>query len=1161
MLIPTVIFGFFALGSFYRTYEYDYVAAWNHKESDAYKALHAYSDIFGESRRTNVMLVEASGGKDGNLLTEKSLLTLAKMDDDFRSLEVEVDVSSSDLLDSSLEAELGGRQKFSFEDLCARAGDSSCLLISLIDAFKDEEEFGKSVVHWPTHVNVNDGINVKAFPSLSLVAGGTITEVPCEKPGEESDVCLGGSSTLLFHYILDQKQNRVLTEENTKSAAERVGGGELGFKYTSDFLEIVCQKWEAAFLERAFQWDKTLQETEIGRAAPFATISMGIEGRKSEQPPLLSILLTCVLVSSYVLLLNTSGSLVYCKWLSALTGVNAAGLGWVGGTGLVAFLGVPWAGAAELVPFLVLGVGVDDMFVILNSYFLGHNVSRKKETATVAGSGMRDRIRIALEDAGIGITLTTTTTCSAFLVGLMTPFGAIRWFCFTMVPCLVMGYIAALTMFVAALSLDARREAFGEKGYIRTVKRLLFFSPFKPLPPGALGESLNASASEEADTDAEISEGAPLSPSVEAQAQAKRAQQGEGAEQTGGVSGRFAKLSPLELASLSLQAAEADNTGRWRPLRRRQWWFCGRRPSGGAVSRLLDRIPGGTGGERSVRRRFIKGVKEVTKEPKPNPGSGFRTLMRNYVSRVLVSPMGLMVSFLIYGGLVAYAGLNLNRLVVGGSYETAGDYDSYFRDFFLTKLRDFPAASRVDTLIYTPKGDTQIAWHSPEVLADVRQIHEEMRESADVTLQVSPLMSFLRAMEKKGETPEKWTETEFTEELQRWIRTSNNGRLMARDFIWEAASDSGLAEGGTERTDQGLRLKSFRDTIIVSLVGSSSIEYAYQTERMREIVNHKTFEGRFVEFFLPWSDSTQVMLETTLTNMIISIGIMAFTVSFAVSPLAALVGMVAIASVDIVLIGLMPVFGIALDQVASVILVLASGFSIDYIAHVCHTSTEAAGPSRRHRVVETLTVMGSAVIFGASSSIVSVLPIMSFVTNKYMVNMAAYLLAMIFLVGVFHGVLILPVVLSLIGPFQQEPQVEENAAALLYQLLTLGGVFGGGKGNDEEDGEGDMGETTSNPSEAAQPNIHVTRVHVTTNTVESHGMTRLETGSLVSGTMGSIPDEIAVQVVDVARAEVEANSLLANVEDDVLSEVLRDMADSSRSARHRVASPSAGGES
>lgn len=60
---------------------------------------------------------------------------------------------------------------------------------------------------------------------------------------------------------------------------------------------------------------------------------------------------------------------------SGIAGTVAAVLGLIAGIGLCCHLGLSLVPTALVCPFLILGIGADDMFVILNSYSLTFNLA------------------------------------------------------------------------------------------------------------------------------------------------------------------------------------------------------------------------------------------------------------------------------------------------------------------------------------------------------------------------------------------------------------------------------------------------------------------------------------------------------------------------------------------------------------------------------------------------------------------------------------------------------------------------------------------------------------------------------------------------------------------------------------------------------------------
>lgn len=74
-----------------------------------------------------------------------------------------------------------------------------------------------------------------------------------------------------------------------------------------------------------------------------------------------------MLVSFYTIFVLGTCSGMHCRLVVALMGLLSVGLAYASGFGLAFLLGGEEAGVHSLMPFLLIGIGVDDMFVICNA--------------------------------------------------------------------------------------------------------------------------------------------------------------------------------------------------------------------------------------------------------------------------------------------------------------------------------------------------------------------------------------------------------------------------------------------------------------------------------------------------------------------------------------------------------------------------------------------------------------------------------------------------------------------------------------------------------------------------------------------------------------------------------------------------------------------------
>jgi Niemann-Pick C1 protein len=119
----------------------------------------------------------------------------------------------------------------------------------------------------------------------------------------------------------------------------------------------------------------------------------------------------------------------------------------------------------EVIPFLVLAVGVDNIFILVHT----HNGLDKREFPTIAAS-----IGEALGRVGPSILLTSASECFCFLIGAFSDMPAVRTFAFYATVAIFLDFILQITVFIALMSLDEQRTRNGRLDllcFIKTSKK------------------------------------------------------------------------------------------------------------------------------------------------------------------------------------------------------------------------------------------------------------------------------------------------------------------------------------------------------------------------------------------------------------------------------------------------------------------------------------------------------------------------------------------------------------------------------------------------------------------------------------------------------------------------------------------------------------------
>merc|ERR1711892_1406909 len=117
-----------------------------------------------------------------------------------------------------------------------------------------------------------------------------------------------------------------------------------------------------------------------------------------------------------------------------------------------------------IIPFLMLGIGIDDMFVIIQCY---NNVVKEGHHE---GLEPHEVIGLTMKHAGVAITVTSVTNILVFAIGASTVLPALQSFCLYCAVGILAVYIYQATIFVAAFSLDQRRIESRRNGCLPFIK-------------------------------------------------------------------------------------------------------------------------------------------------------------------------------------------------------------------------------------------------------------------------------------------------------------------------------------------------------------------------------------------------------------------------------------------------------------------------------------------------------------------------------------------------------------------------------------------------------------------------------------------------------------------------------------------------------------------
>lgn len=149
---------------------------------------------------------------------------------------------------------------------------------------------------------------------------------------------------------------------------------------------------------------------------------------------------------------NLKTFLIESRIVLGLAGVLIVLASVLASIGILSFFGVSATLIIiEVIPFLVLAVGVDNIFIIVQAL----------QRSPHADKSVEERISIVVGDVAPSLLLASLSESACFLIGTLTPMPAVRVFAMTASLALLVDFVLQMTVFIALLTLDTKRQLSG----------------------------------------------------------------------------------------------------------------------------------------------------------------------------------------------------------------------------------------------------------------------------------------------------------------------------------------------------------------------------------------------------------------------------------------------------------------------------------------------------------------------------------------------------------------------------------------------------------------------------------------------------------------------------------------------------------------------------
>jgi predicted RND superfamily exporter protein len=187
----------------------------------------------------------------------------------------------------------------------------------------------------------------------------------------------------------------------------------------------------------------------------------------------------------------------------------------------------------------------------------------------------------------------------------------------------------------------------------------------------------------------------------------------------------------------------------------------------------------------------------------------------------------------------------------------------------------------------------------------------------------------------------------------------------------------------------------------------------------------------YSDMYEPWVFYTVAVDELILTTVI---GVVAVTgVAFLFIPhwTAVLFVLPLICVLYVDLLGVLQWAGVHINAVSYIAMVMSIGLLVDYVIHILFRYYESAG-NRKEKTVEMLRTMGSSILMGGISTFLGTLPL-AFCTSDIFSTIFFGFLGLVTL-GCGHGLILMPVILSTIGPEDRVVEVMPESESVRSDL-------------------------------------------------------------------------------------------------------------------------------
>ncbi|CAH6795737.1 Ptch1 [Phodopus roborovskii] len=226
-----------------------------------------------------------------------------------------------------------------------------------------------------------------------------------------------------------------------------------GYEYVShinwneDRAAAILEAWQRTYVEVVHQ---SVAPNSTQKVLSFTTTTLDDILKSFSDVSVIRVASGYLLMLAYACLTMLRWDCSKSQGAVGLAGVLLVALSVAAGLGLCSLIGISFnAATTQVLPFLALGVGVDDVFLLAHAF---------SETGQNKRIPFEDRTGECLKRTGASVALTSISNVTAFFMAALIPIPALRAFSLQAAVVVVFNFAMVLLIFPAILSMDLYRR-------------------------------------------------------------------------------------------------------------------------------------------------------------------------------------------------------------------------------------------------------------------------------------------------------------------------------------------------------------------------------------------------------------------------------------------------------------------------------------------------------------------------------------------------------------------------------------------------------------------------------------------------------------------------------------------------------------------------------